>query len=55
MSLGNLLVENLTSKGYDISRYHEEYVEELEDLIKAKAKGEVQVVRQRRNPGKLRI
>jgi DNA end-binding protein Ku len=46
LSLGKLLVENLTSKGFDISRYHDEYVEKLEDLIKAKAKGEVQVVRQ---------
>jgi DNA end-binding protein Ku len=45
MSLGKLLVESLTSKGFDISRYHDEYVEKLEDLIKAKAKGEVQVVR----------
>ncbi|MGH9985881.1 MAG: Ku protein [Nitrososphaeraceae archaeon] len=46
MSLGKLLVENLTSKDFDISRYHDEYVEELEELIKAKAKGEVQVLRQ---------
>jgi Ku protein len=46
LSLGKLLVENLTSKGFDISRYHDEYVGKLEDLIKAKAKGEVQVVRQ---------
>jgi DNA end-binding protein Ku len=45
MSLGKLLVESLTSKGFDISRYHDEYVEELQDLIKAKAKGEVQVIR----------
>jgi DNA end-binding protein Ku len=45
MSLGKLLVESLTSNGFDISRYHDEYVEKLEDLIKAKAKGEVQVVR----------
>jgi DNA end-binding protein Ku len=46
MSLSKLLVENLTSKTFDISRYHDEYVEELKDLVKAKAKGEVQVVRQ---------
>jgi DNA end-binding protein Ku len=44
MSLGKLLVENLTSKDFDISRYNDEYVEKLE-LIKAKAKGEIQVVR----------
>jgi non-homologous end joining protein Ku len=46
MSLGKLLVENLTSKGFDISSYHDDYIEKLEDLINAKAKGEVQVVRQ---------
>jgi DNA end-binding protein Ku len=45
ISLGKLLVENLTSKDFDISRYHDEYVEELEKLIKAKAKGEIQLVR----------
>lgn len=46
MALGKLLVENLTSKGFDISRYHDEYTEELEDLIKAKVKGQVQVVKE---------
>ncbi|HZD35124.1 MAG TPA: Ku protein [Nitrososphaeraceae archaeon] len=46
ISLGKLLVENLTSKGFDISRYHDEYTEELEDLINAKAKGQVQVVKE---------
>ena len=45
-SLGQLLVENLTSKDFDISRYHDEYTEELEKLINAKAKGKVRVVRQ---------
>jgi DNA end-binding protein Ku len=45
MSLGKLLVESLASKGFDISRYHDEYVEKLQGLIKAKAKGEVQVIR----------
>jgi DNA end-binding protein Ku len=43
-SLGHLLVENLTSKDFDISRYHDEYTEELEELIKAKAKGKVRVI-----------
>ena len=46
MSLGKLLVENLTSKDFDISRYHDEYTEELEKLINAKAKGKVRVIRQ---------
>jgi DNA end-binding protein Ku len=43
-SLGHLLVENLTSKDFDISRYHDEYTEELEELIKAKAKGKARVI-----------
>jgi len=46
LSLGKSLVGSLTSKGFDISHYHDEYVEKLQDLIKAKAKGDVQVVRQ---------
>ena len=45
-SLGHMLVENLTTKDFDISRYHDEYTEELEKLINAKAKGKVRVVRQ---------
>ncbi|MGI0042930.1 MAG: Ku protein [Nitrososphaeraceae archaeon] len=45
-SLGQLLVENLTSKDFDISRYHDEYTDELEKLINAKAKGKVHVIRQ---------
>jgi DNA end-binding protein Ku len=45
-SLGQLLVENLTSKDFDISRYHDEYTDELEKLINVKAKGKVRVIRQ---------
>lgn len=45
-SLGQLLVENLTSKDFDISRYHDEYTDELEKLINAKAKGKVRMIRQ---------
>jgi DNA end-binding protein Ku len=45
-ALGQLLVENLTSKDFDISRYHDEYTDELEKLINAKAKGKVRVIRQ---------
>jgi DNA end-binding protein Ku len=44
--LGQLLVENLTSKDFDISRYHDEYTDELEKLINAKAKGKVRMIRQ---------
>ena len=46
MSLGKLLVESLTSKGFDISRYNDEYTEKLQDLIRAKSKGELKVIRQ---------
>jgi len=45
-SLGQLLVENLTNENFDISRYHDEYAEELEKLINAKAKGKVHLIRQ---------
>ena len=45
-SLGHMLVENLTTKDFDISRYHDEYTEELEKLINAKARGKVSIVRQ---------
>ncbi|HZD34599.1 MAG TPA: Ku protein [Nitrososphaeraceae archaeon] len=45
-SLGQLLVENLTSEYFDISRYHDEYAEELEKLINAKAKGKAHLIRQ---------
>ena len=41
-----MLVENLTTKDFDISRYHDEYTEELEKLINAKARVKVSVVRQ---------
>lgn len=45
-SLGKLLVENLTSKDFDISRYEDEYTEQLEELINAKAKGKEHLIKQ---------
>ena len=45
-SLGHLLVESLTTEDFDISRYHDEYTEELEKLINAKSRGKVSTVRQ---------
>lgn len=45
-SLGQLLVENLTSKDFDISRYEDEYTEQLEKLINAKAKGKTHLIKQ---------
>jgi DNA end-binding protein Ku len=45
-SLGQLLVESLASKDFDISRYNDEYTEELEKLINAKAKGKTHLTKQ---------
>ncbi len=45
-SLGQLLVENLTSKDFDISCYNDEYTEELEKLINAKTKGKTHLIKQ---------
>jgi DNA end-binding protein Ku len=45
-SLGQLLVESLTSKDFDISRYNDQYTEELEKLINAKAKGKTHLIKQ---------
>src|SRR5918996_842490 len=45
-SLGKLLVENLTSKDFDISHYEDEYTEQLEELINAKAKGKEHLIKQ---------
>jgi DNA end-binding protein Ku len=39
LSLGKTLVENLTSKEFDISEYFDEYTKQLEQLINAKASG----------------
>jgi DNA end-binding protein Ku len=45
-SLGQLLVENLTSEDFDISRYDDEYTEQLEKLINAKVKGKTHLIKQ---------
>lgn len=45
-SLGQLLVENLMNKDFDITRYDDEYTEELEKLINAKAKGKAHLIKQ---------
>jgi DNA end-binding protein Ku len=39
LSLGKTLVENLTSKEFDISQYSDEYTKQLEKLINEKATG----------------
>lgn len=39
LSLGKLLVENLSSQHLDLSKYSDAYTKELEKLIDSKAKG----------------
>jgi DNA end-binding protein Ku len=39
LSLGKLLVENLSSEHLDLSKYSDTYTEELEHLIDSKVKG----------------
>lgn len=39
LSLGKLLVENLSSKHFDMSKYSDSYTEELKKLVEAKSKG----------------
>jgi DNA end-binding protein Ku len=39
LTLGKALVENITSKQFDISQYSDEYTKQLEQLINAKSSG----------------
>ncbi|MGA7897716.1 MAG: hypothetical protein WCA39_02520, partial [Nitrososphaeraceae archaeon] len=39
LSLGKLLVENLSSEHFDLSKYSDTYAKELEKLIESKVKG----------------
>jgi DNA end-binding protein Ku len=39
LSLGKLLVDNLSSEHLDLSKYSDAYTKELEKLIDSKAKG----------------
>lgn len=45
LSLGKLLVENLSSEHFDVSQYSDAYAKELEKLIDLKAKGKVIVAK----------
>jgi DNA end-binding protein Ku len=45
LSLGKLLVENLSSEHFDLSQYSDAYAKELEKLIDSKAKGKTIVVK----------
>ena len=40
LSLGNTLVENLTTERFDLGQYSDSYAKELEKLIEAKSKGQ---------------
>jgi DNA end-binding protein Ku len=44
-SLDHLLVESLARKDFDISRYEDEYSEQVEKLINAKAKGKTHLIK----------
>ena len=39
LTLGKLLVQNLSTKHFDISKYSDSYTEELKKLVEAKSKG----------------
>ena len=39
LSLGRLLIENLSTKHFDMSKYSDSYAQELKNLIDAKVKG----------------
>jgi DNA end-binding protein Ku len=44
LELGKMLVEQLTSKEFDVSEYSDNYTDQLEKMINAKAQGKVHVV-----------
>jgi DNA end-binding protein Ku len=43
LSLGKLLVENLSSEDFDLSKYSDTYAKELEKLIESKVKGKMTI------------
>ena len=48
LSLGKLLVENLSSEQFDLSKYSDTYAKELEKLIESKVKGRMTVAEPRK-------
>lgn len=46
LALGKTLVEQLTSKEFDVSEYSDTYTKQLEELINAKAQGKIHVVKE---------
>jgi DNA end-binding protein Ku len=47
IELGKTLVDNLTSKEFDVSQYSDDYTKQLEDLISAKSSGKVYTTEER--------
>ncbi len=43
IELGKTLVDNLTSKEFDVSQYSDDYTKQLEDLISAKSRGKTYI------------
>jgi DNA end-binding protein Ku len=46
LSLGKTLVENLSSKEFDLGQYSDSYAKELEKLIEAKSKGQKVIIKE---------
>jgi DNA end-binding protein Ku len=46
LSLGKTLVENLSSKVFDLGQYSDSYAKELEKLIEAKSKGQKVIIKE---------
>jgi DNA end-binding protein Ku len=46
LSLGKTLVENLSSKEFDLGQYSDSYAKELEKLIEAKSKGQEVIIKE---------
>ena len=44
LSLGETLVENLTTERFDLGQYSDSYAKELQKLIEAKAKGQKVII-----------
>ena len=52
LSLGKLLVENLSSEHFDLSKYSDAYAKELEKIIESKVKGRMVVAEPQKVKGK---
>jgi DNA end-binding protein Ku len=51
LSLGKTLVENLSSKEFDLGQYSDSYAKELEKLIEAKSKGQRVIIKEQEEEG----